>query len=122
MSGVTVWSSRAWRDAATLRRIAAMEGTVRGWCERLAASPLPPSLDQNDLHDRNVLLGMDGGVRYYDWGDSVVAHPFAAMLVPLGLVRRGSGEGRFLRALDAEWATAPLETLALVLDEDDLGR
>ena len=64
-------------DAAPDRRD---EGTVRGWCERLAASPLPPSLDHNDLHERNVLVGEDGGVRYYDWGDSVVAHPFAAML------------------------------------------
>ena len=43
-------------NAATLRRIAAMEGTVRGWCERLAASPLPPSLDHNDLHEHNVLV------------------------------------------------------------------
>ena len=77
-------------DPATLRRIAAMEATVRGWCERLAASPLPPSLDHNDLHPRNVLVDDDGGIRYYDWGDSVIAHPFAAMLVPLGLVRRGA--------------------------------
>ena len=32
-------------------------------------------------------------MRYYDWGDSVVAHPFAAMLVPLGFVQRGLGRG-----------------------------
>ena len=157
-------------DAATRRRIAAMEPTVRGWCERLAASPLPPSLDHNDLHERNVLVDEDGGIRYYDWGDSVVAHPFAAMLVPLGQVRRGGGDGALLRARDAyldvfgdrapraelvetlelacqvakiaraltwdralqaareqgeavdpDWATAPLETLAMVLDEDYLG-
>ena len=88
-------------DAATLRRIAAMEETVRGWCERLAASPLPPSLDHTDLHQYNVLVDEAGGIRYYDWGDSVVAHPFAAMLVPLGLVRGGSDEARFLRARDA---------------------
>ena len=161
-------------DAATLRRIAAMEGTVRGWCERLAASPLPPSLDHNDLHEHNVLVDAAGGIRYYDWGDSVVAHPFAAMLVPLGQVQRalgaGLGDARFLRArdayldvfadrapreelaetlalachvakiaraltwhralqaareqgeaVDADWATAPLETLAWVLDESYLG-
>ena len=106
-------------------------------------------------------------MRYYDWGDSVVAHPFAAMLVPLGLVRRGPGDAGLRRARDAyldvfadraprdelaetlalacrvatiaraltwhralqaardqgepvdpEWATAPLETLATLLDED----
>ena len=75
---------------------------MRGWCERLAASPLPPSLDHNDLHDRNVLVGEDGGLRYYDWGDSVVAHPFAAMLVPLDLVRRAArARAGFVRARDA---------------------
>ncbi len=155
-------------DAATLRRIAAMEPVVRGWCERLAASPLPPSLDHNDLHPRNVLVDDAGAMRYYDWGDSVVAHPFAAMLVPLGLVREGLGEAglprarnaylevfsdrapreelaetlavachvakiaraltweRALRAAreegeDVEWADAPLQTLAMVLDDSYLG-
>jgi hypothetical protein len=161
-------------DATTLRRIAAMEASVRGWCERLAASPLPPSLDHNDLHPRNVLVDGAGAMRYYDWGDSVVAHPFAAALLPLGLVRSGLGSGlgdpRFLRARDAyldvfsdrtpraelartlalachvakiaraltweralraareqdeevdpTWARAPLETLAMVLDESYLG-
>jgi hypothetical protein len=88
-------------DAATLRRVAALEGTVRGWCERLAASPLPPSLDHNDLHPENVLVDGTGGFRYYDWGDSVVAHPFAAMLVPLDMVRSGAGEAAFLRARSA---------------------
>lgn len=162
-------------DAALLRRIAAMEPAVRDWCARLAASPLPASLDHNDLHPRNVLVDDAGAVRYYDWGDSVVAHPFAAMLVPLGLVRSALGaaldDTRFLRArdayldrfsdrapraelaetlalachvakvaraltweralraardegeeVDAAWANAPLETLAMVLDDSYLGR
>jgi Phosphotransferase enzyme family len=158
-------------DAATLSRIAAMEPTVLAWCERLAASPLPPSLDHNDLHPRNVLVEDAGAMRYYDWGDSVVAHPFAATLVPLGMVRDALGEDALLRARDAylevfsdrgpraelaetlelachvakiaraltwhralqaaheegeavdpAWANAPLETLAMLLDESYLGR
>jgi hypothetical protein len=28
-----------------------------------------------------------GRVRFYDWGDSVVAHPFASMLLGLGMIR-----------------------------------
>jgi hypothetical protein len=157
-------------DAATLSRIAAMEPTVLGWCERLAASPLAPSLDHNDLHPRNVLVDDAGAMRYYDWGDSVVAHPFAATLVPLGMVRGALGEDALLRARDAyldvfadrgpraalvetlelachvakiaraltwhralqaahgegeavdpAWANAPLETLAMLLDESYLG-
>jgi hypothetical protein len=54
------------------------------WCEELAASPGGASLDHNDLHSDNILPGDDGTVRFYDWGDAVVAHPFASMLVGLG--------------------------------------
>ena len=156
------------------RRVAAMERTVASWCERLAASPVPPSLDHNDLHPWNILDDGTAEARFYDWGDSVVAHPFAAMLVPLGFVQRGLDAGlddpRFVRARDAyldvfgdlapseelvetlalacrvakiarvltwdrairaareqgeplddSWASAPLETLASVLDESYLG-
>ncbi len=48
-------------------------------CARLAAAPGGASLDHNDLHSENVLTG----ARFYDWGDAVVAHPFASLLVPL---------------------------------------
>ncbi|HEX6116629.1 MAG TPA: phosphotransferase [Solirubrobacterales bacterium] len=84
--------------------VAAAEPEFGRWCARLAESPLPASLDHNDLHPWNV-LGSGKGVRFYDWGDAVVAHPFAAMLVPLGFVERGSAAGladpRFTRARDA---------------------
>jgi hypothetical protein len=88
------------------RRFRAMAETVASWCERLAVSPVPPSLDHNDLHPWNILVARGTRhTRYYDWGDSVVAHPFAAMLVPLGFVQRGLDaeldDPRFLRARDA---------------------
>ena len=86
-------------------RIAPLEPRVTGWCERLAESTLPASLDHNDLHMWNVLPGEGGEVRFYDWGDCVVAHPFAAMLVPLGFVQRGLevelADPRFVAARDA---------------------
>ena len=63
-----------------LDRVAAMRDTYRGWCERLAQSAVPASIDHNDLHAWNILDGQ----RFYDWGDSVVAHPFASMLGGLG--------------------------------------
>ena len=146
--------------------VAALEPQVGEWCTRLAASPLPASLDHNDLHPWNVL----DGPRYYDWGDAVIAHPFAAMLVPLGLIGHRSGEAELRRArdaylgvfadraphaelvetlelacrvakiaraltwaraleaayeageaVDADWATAPAETLARLLDDHYLG-
>jgi Phosphotransferase enzyme family len=150
--------------------IAALANDVAAWCARLAASPVPASLDHNDLHPWNILGGGEAPVRYYDWGDSVVAHPFAAMLVPLGFVQRALGDPGVRRARDAylavfadlaphdervatletacrvakiaraltwerallsareqgeavdeDWATAPLETLASLLDESYLG-
>jgi hypothetical protein len=85
--------------------VAAMERTVISWCERLAASPVPPSLDHNDLHPWNILAGEGSGFRYYDWGDSVVAHPFAAMRLPLYFTQRaveaGLDDPRLLRVRDA---------------------
>jgi hypothetical protein len=45
-------------------------------CEQLAG---PSSIDHNDLHPGNLFA--DG--RFYDWGDAVIAHPFACLLVPL---------------------------------------
>jgi hypothetical protein len=57
-------------------RLSALRPAVAEWCERLAASPVPASIDHNDLHGHNILAGE----RFYDWGDAVVAHPFATML------------------------------------------
>jgi Phosphotransferase enzyme family len=63
-------------------RLAALRPQVAEWSARLAESPLPASLDHNDLHPFNVLSGN----RFYDWGDAVVAHPFAVTLVPLEML------------------------------------
>ena len=60
-------------------------------------------VDHNDLHDRNVLpAGANGQFRYYDWGDSVVAHPFASMLLPLSLQPPSAGD-RVRDAYLAAW-------------------
>src|SRR5262245_36588383 len=92
-------------DRSTHRRVAAMGETIASWCERLSASFLPASLDHNDLHPWNILGDGAGDVRFYDWGDSVVAHPLAAMLVPLGFVQRllevELDDPRFVDARDA---------------------
>ncbi|SDI63986.1 Phosphotransferase enzyme family protein [Actinokineospora alba] len=69
-----------------LPAVAAKSGEFADWCARLAVSPVPPSLDHNDLHANNILLADladPDAVRFYDWGDAVIAHPFAAMFVPL---------------------------------------
>jgi len=77
-------------ERATHRRVAALRGVFGAWCEQLAAAPGPPSLDHNDLHPWNVFAdGLPGAkaAKFYDWGDSVVAHPFSSMLVIRRVVR-----------------------------------
>lgn len=70
-----------------IRQIGARRAVVAEWCCELAALPIPASLDHNDLHTKNVFVSpvlIDGDrIRFYDWGDSVVAHPFASMIVGL---------------------------------------
>jgi len=78
-------------DAEALERVVALREPFRGWCERLAASPVPHSIDHNDLHERNILVEPAGETlrpRFFDWGDAVVAHPFASMLVTLDSLRQ----------------------------------
>jgi hypothetical protein len=57
-------------------RLARLRPQIVAWCEQLAG---PASIDHNDLHTGNLFA--DG--RFYDWGDAVIAHPFACLLVPL---------------------------------------
>jgi hypothetical protein len=86
-------------DREVLREVGAMEGTYTSWCERLTYAPGPASLDHNDLHPWNMLvprLDRPEEVRFYDWGDAVVAQPFACMLVPLGWTQH-----RLASSLDA---------------------
>lgn len=161
-------------DRAMHRRVTALRPTVGSWCEQLMTSRVPASLDHNDLHPWNILGDGAGDARFYDWGDCVVAHPFAAMLVPLGFLQHvlgvdvddptvvrarhaylrvfaGTAPGedlattlevacrvakvarvltwdRALQAarddgeeLDEQWATAPLTTLASLLDRSYVG-
>jgi hypothetical protein len=90
---LAVVTERAGPGAAELlERLAALRPQVRRWAERLSALPPSPSLDHNDLHPWNVLPGaVPGRYRFYDWGDSVVAHPFACMLLPLSMERAADG-------------------------------
>ena len=104
--------------ATAFGRVRALEPEYRGWCRQLENSPVPVSLDHNDLHTQNVLAGPGGGfaeARFYDWGDAVVSHPFASLLA-VG----------FLRGIDAATAErlrdAYLEPFAALAPHADLVR
>ena len=43
---------------------------------------LPPTVQHDDLHDANVFAS-DGRISIIDWGDAVIGHPFATLLVTL---------------------------------------
>jgi hypothetical protein len=58
-------------DRATYERVAGMRATVVAWCERLQGSPVGASLEHNDLHTYNILVGERGQARFYDWGDGI---------------------------------------------------
>jgi hypothetical protein len=64
------------------------------WSEMVLGSPLPATLDHNDLHPWNILgLGSfspdhRSKALFYDWGDSVVAHPLGSADIPISRVRR----------------------------------
>jgi hypothetical protein len=94
-------------DREILGRVAAQRDTYMGWCERLRAGVVPASLDHNDLHTWNIFVAGEGGSegRFYDWGDAVVSHPFASMLLGVGFIglhlQMGQDDPRVLRARDA---------------------
>jgi Ser/Thr protein kinase RdoA (MazF antagonist) len=88
-------------------RLRATLGQYEGWCARLASSGIPASLNHDDLHDGNVLVGegADRALRFFDWGDSAVAFPFTTLLVTLRVFADRFGlsadDARVLRVRDA---------------------
>jgi hypothetical protein len=54
-------------------------GFVPRFEELCAQLTLPPTVQHDDLHMSNV-YARDGRVVILDWGDTVIAHPFASLL------------------------------------------
>jgi hypothetical protein len=69
-----------------LARLRALAPRIAAQCEALAAFGLPETLDHNDIHDGNMLLGAGGVPLVFDWGDAGVAHPFMSLTVALRMV------------------------------------
>ncbi len=77
-------------DADGVARIRAYASDLQRWCDLLAASPVPLSLEHNDLHDNNTFVpqASETRLRFFDFGDSVWAHPFSSLLVPFNVLGR----------------------------------
>ena len=64
-----------------------LDGRARAWlpefadaCSALAESVVPSTVQQDDLHDGNVLLH-GATYRFVDWGDAGISHPFGVFLI-----------------------------------------
>lgn len=93
-------------EARMLRRVRERAPQVSATAEYLSASDVRLTLQHDDLHPWNVFVTDPGErARFFDWGDSVVAHPFATMLNLTRMVREMLGTGaddpRITRIRDA---------------------
>jgi hypothetical protein len=70
------------REHLDISRVRPAQPTFAEECAELAASPIGPTLQHDDLHDNNVLAFHDR-FAFFDWGDSSVSHPFGTLLVTL---------------------------------------
>jgi hypothetical protein len=55
--------------------------------DQVAALGLPLTLNHNDLHTFNV-FDVEGGLRFFDFGDAVLSEPLGVLMVPLGGIAR----------------------------------
>jgi hypothetical protein len=77
-------------DPDAVAALAALRPRFADRCAVLAARGRPAGVDHNDLHAANV-VGPAERPRFYDWGDSVLAHPFACLLTPLDTLPAAAG-------------------------------
>ena len=75
---------RAESDAAR-ERLRGMGAWVADRAGQLDGSGIAATIQHDDLHGGNVFIGA-AGTRFFDWGDSVVAHPFGSMVTTLNSV------------------------------------
>ena len=119
--------------AADAARMRSALPTIERWAEQVTATGLPMSLDHNDLHSGNAFAPRTGEehLRFFDFGDSVVGHPFCSLLVPLNVLAHelstDADDRRLRRVVDAylevwsDWAD-PATLRAAVEPARQLGR
>jgi hypothetical protein len=77
-------------DPDAAGRLRDFEPTFGDWCNDLADSGIPDSIQHDDLHHHNVYL-RKGSVRFLDWGDSSMSHPFASLVVTFRFLEQING-------------------------------
>jgi hypothetical protein len=76
-------------DAAR-RRLRGNLAAVGEVVAELEAARIPASIQHDDLHGGNILVG-PGGDQFFDWGDAVIAHPFATLTTTFNSIAYHAG-------------------------------
>ena len=106
---------------------------VAALAAELGSSGIPSTIEHGDLHGANILVGSEG-VRFYDWGDATVAHPFGTLTTTLGSIayrtgldREGTEMARVRDAYTEAWTdvlprSGLAEVAALAFDLAHIGK
>jgi Phosphotransferase enzyme family len=100
-----VWARAESEDRAAARearhRLPGLLPVVAGLAGDLAGSGIAASIQHDDLHGGNILVG-PAGDRIFDWGDAAVEHPFTTLTTTMNSIEYHTGldqHGRELRRL-----------------------
>jgi len=82
------------REAATRARrsLRSRLPEVRAAAVALAADGIAPTIQHDDLHGGNILVG-PAGDRIFDWGDASIAHPFGTLAATINSIANKTGLG-----------------------------
>jgi hypothetical protein len=132
-----VWGLVASEDRAAATRarsrLRAAEQHIRDGVARLDSAGVAHTIQHDDLHGGNIVTG-PAGDRFFDWGDAVIAHPFATLNVTFNSIAHGTardlGDPAFGQLRDAyldAWTdVAPrdvlLDAVGLARDLGCIGR
>ena len=76
-------------DAARTR-LRASVAAIRAAADDLARAGIAASIQHDDLHGGNILVG-PAGDRIFDWGDAAVAHPFGTLTTTFNSIAHKTG-------------------------------
>ena len=90
-----IWSrvaapERADALSARARLVSRGAPVVTDLAGQAARAGVPASIQHNDFHGGNIVVGPDGE-RFFDWGDAVIGHPFATLAGTFASIARRTG-------------------------------
>ena len=92
-----VWArvAPAERDVAIVarHRLRVNLDDVEAAVAELDAAGIPASIQHDDLHGGNILVG-PAGDRFFDWGDAAVGHPFSTLTTTFNSIAHHTGRSR----------------------------